>query len=141
VITARRMGGTERIDAFRLYAMVPNAPQAGLQTALNLFVDREDYGFVWIAYDEKAPVGVCTVTWSISLAKGSVIAFLDHLFTSPERDREETGTAMVELLKQDLRKVGIGRIDATIVANAGERTFYERLGFRPANEERVTCDL
>jgi GNAT superfamily N-acetyltransferase len=141
VIAARRMSGTERIDAYRLYARVPNAPEAGLQAALNLFVDREDYGFVWIAYDEKIPVGVCTVTWSVSLATGAVIALLDHFFVAPERDREETGVAMVELLKQDLRKVGIGRIDATIVPNAGERTFYERLGFRPANEERVFCDL
>jgi len=135
------MGGTERIDAFRLYSRIPNAPQVGLQAALNLFVEREDYGFIWIAYDGNEAVGVCTVTWTISLGHGAVVAFLDHLFVSPDRDREETGVAMVELLKQDLRKVGIGRIDATIVANAGERIFYERLGFRPANEERVVCDL
>jgi len=141
VITARRMGGTERIDAYRLYARIPNPPEPGLQAALNLFVEREDYGFVWIAYDEAEPVGVCTVTWTVSLAHGSIVAFLDHLFTSPDRDREEAGTAMVELLKQHLRQIGIRRIDATIVANVGEGAFYERLGFRPANEQRVVCEL
>lgn len=135
------MSGTERIDAYRVYARIPNAPEAALQAALNLFVEREDYGFVWIAYDDRTPVGVCTITWSISLSLGKVVAHLDHLFISPDRDREETGAAMVELLKQHLREVGIGRIDATIVGNVGERTFYERLGFRPANEERVVCAL
>lgn len=135
------MSGTERIDAFRLYERIPNAPQAALQAALNLFVEREDYGFVWIAYDGEKPVAVCTITWSISLSLGNVVAYLDHLFVSPDRDREETGAAMVELLKQHLREVGIAQIDATIVANAGERTFYERLGFRPTNEERVVCTL
>jgi GNAT superfamily N-acetyltransferase len=135
------MSGTERIDAFRLYARIPNAPEAGLQAALNLFIEREDYGFVWLAYDGTQPVGVCTVTWAISLAHGAIIAFLDHLFLSPERDREETGAAMVELLKQHLRQIGIRRIDATIVANVGESAFYERLGFRPANEQRMVCEL
>ena len=135
------MTGTERIDAFRLYSKIPNAPQAGLQAALNLFIEREDYGFVWIAYDGTATVAACTVTWTISLADGAVIAFLDHLFVAPERDREETGTAMVELLKQHLRRIDIRRIDATIVANIGEGAFYERLGFRPANEQRMVCDL
>lgn len=135
------MSGTERIDAFRLYARIPNAPEAGLQAALNLLVEREDYGFVWIAYDEAEPVGVCTVTWTISLSQGAIVALLDHLFVSPERDREETGARMVELLQQHLRQIGIRRVDATIVANAGESAFYERLGFRPANEQRVVCNL
>ena len=56
------MSGTERIDAYRLYARIPNVPDAALQAGLNLFVEREDYGFVWIAYDDRTPVAVCTIT-------------------------------------------------------------------------------
>lgn len=140
-MNARRMGGTERIDAFRLYARVPNAPQAALQRALNVFVEREDYGFVWIAYEGTAPVGVCTVTWSVSLSVGDVVALMDHLFVDPERDREATAAEMVEKLKAHLRASGLPRLEATILDNPGERALYESLGFRPTHEQRVVCDL
>jgi RimJ/RimL family protein N-acetyltransferase len=49
---------------------------------------------------------------------------------------------MLEALAAELRRQAIGRIDTACHRdNAGAWRFYERLGFRPLDEERIALLL
>jgi hypothetical protein len=48
------MASPERLDAFALMKRF-RADETALGEALALFVDRPDYGFVWLAYDDGIP--------------------------------------------------------------------------------------
>ena len=50
------------------------------------------------------------------------------------------GTALLEQLKEQLRKEAVTRIDVGVhLENPDARRFYERLGFMALNEERMAC--
>jgi ribosomal protein S18 acetylase RimI-like enzyme len=50
------------------------------------------------------------------------------------------GSEMLEQLKEQLRKEAVTRIDTSVhLQNPQARIFYERAGFVPLNEERLSC--
>ena len=113
-----------------------------LRSALEMFVDHPELGFVWIARREGAVVGCCVVCFAISTSRGGLVAKLDDVNVRPGLEGRGIGGAMLASLKDELRRVGVTRIDtATHFDNPGARRFYERNGFASLREERLICLL
>ena len=113
-----------------------------LAQALRLFLERQDLGFVWLAYRRGEPVAVCVVSFAISTSLGSVVAKLDDVYVAPAHRRQGVGAAHFESLVSELKSLQIGRVDTSVhTANVAARDFYVRLGFRPLHEERLALVL
>ena len=118
----------------------------GLARALDLFLARPEIGFVWLAFatTDGAPtaVGVCVVCHAISTSRGTLVAKLDDVTIRDGWQGRGVGGAMLAALAAHLRERGITRIDTACHRdNAGAWRFYERLGFRPLDEERIALLL
>jgi ribosomal protein S18 acetylase RimI-like enzyme len=112
----------------------------GLNDALDLFLEQPELGFVWLAYDEQGAAGVCVVCYAISTSMGAVVAKLDDVSVKTARRGAGIGTALLEQLKEQLRKEAVTRIDVAVhLENPEARRFYKKLGFMSLNEERMAC--
>jgi GNAT superfamily N-acetyltransferase len=152
LITCRKMNAAEVPDAFKMLSAFLNADEhyrasseaygdrgfQGLNDALDLFLECPDVGFVWLAYDEHGVAGICVICYAISTSMGSLVAKLDDVSVREDRRGKGVGTAMLEQLKEQLRKESVTRIDVAVhIENPEGRKFYERLGFVALNEERL----
>jgi ribosomal protein S18 acetylase RimI-like enzyme len=113
-----------------------------LDRALALFLARPELGYVWLAFARdgasSTAVGACVVCRAISTSRGGIVAKLDDVTIRHGWQGRGVGTAMLEALAAHLRAEGASRIDTACHRdNAGAWRFYERLGFRPLDEERV----
>ncbi len=112
----------------------------GLNNALDLFLERPELGFVWMAYDENGIAGICVVCYAISTSRGSVVAKLDDVSVKEDRRGKGVGSELLGQLKQQLRKEAVTRIDVAVhLENHEARRFYEKIGFVALNEERLSC--
>ena len=112
----------------------------GLKDALALFLKHPELGFVWLAYDKGDLVGICVVCYAISTSIGAVVAKLDDVSVRDDRRGKGVGTALIEQLKEELRRLAVMRIDVAVhLGNPEARHFYEKLGFISLNEERLAC--
>jgi ribosomal protein S18 acetylase RimI-like enzyme len=112
----------------------------GLNDALDLFLEQPELGFVWLAYDEMGVGAVCVVCYAISTSMGAVVAKLDDVSVKADRRGQGLGTALLEQLKEQLRKEAVTRIDVAVhLENPEARSFYEKLGFISLHEERLAC--
>ena len=113
-----------------------------LDRALELFLARPELGFVWLAFardgEQRVAVGACVVCRAISTSRGGIVAKLDDVTIEPGWQGRGVGGAMLEALAAHLRAEGASRIDTACHRdNAGAWRFYERLGFRSLDEERI----
>jgi GNAT superfamily N-acetyltransferase len=112
----------------------------GLNDALDLFLERPELGFVWIAYDELGAAAICVICYAISTSMGAVVAKLDDVSVKADRRGKGIGSALLEQLKEQLRKESVTRIDVAVhMENPQARRFYENLGFASLDEERLAC--
>jgi GNAT superfamily N-acetyltransferase len=127
------------LDAAAAYG--DGGPEA-LRRALDLFIDRPELGFVWMARRDGQVVACCVACFAISTSRGTLVAKLDDVNVRPGLEGQGIGSALIETLKAELRRAGATRIDtATHVDNPGARRFYERHGFAALREERLSCLL
>ncbi len=117
-----------------------------LERALDLFLARPEIGFVWLAHAEeggrRVPAGACVVCYAISTSRGTLVAKLDDVHVDAGWQGRGVGRAMLGALGTALRDAGVSRIDCACHRdNAGAWRFYERLGFRPLDEERIALLL
>ena len=117
-----------------------------LARALDLFLARPALGFVWLAFADTAAgriaVGACVACYAISTSRGTVVVKLDDVTIRAGWQGGGIGTAMIEALSAHLTAQGITRVDCGCHrANTGAWRFYERLGFRPLDEERIALLL
>ncbi len=128
------MAGPERVDAFALYRQFrPDEQRLG--AALALFAEREDYGFVWLAYGEDAPVGCCSVGYTISTLAGGVTALVRDLYVVPAARRRGVATALLATLTARLAAVSIVRME---IAAGGDASL---LAFLAARGGSVTAGI
>lgn len=116
-------------------------PEA-LPRALDLFLAQPAIGFVWLAYaahgNAHGPVAACVVCRAISTSRGTLVAKLDDVTVHAQWQGRGVGNAMLRALREELRAEGMSRIDCGCHRdNEGAWRFYERLGFRPLDEERL----
>jgi len=119
---------------------------AALDRALELFLAHPSIGFVWLAQTHVGgalrTVGACVVCRAISTSRGAVVAKLDDVTIHADWQGRGVGQQMLTALMVHLREHGIARIDSACHRdNAGAWRFYERLGFRPLDEERIAVLL
>ncbi len=119
---------------------------AALERALDLFLARSEIGFVWLAQvpdgSSFVTVGACVVCCAISTSRGAVVVKLDDVTIHADWRGRGVGHGMLSALMQHLRAQGIARIDCGCHrANEGAWRFYERMGFRPLDEERIAMLL
>jgi len=119
---------------------------AALDRALDLFLSRPELGFVWLAHARagagEVAVGACVVCRAISTSRGTTVAKLDDVSVHPEWRGRGVGAGMLAALQDHLRAEGASRIDCGCHrANEGAWRFYERMGFRPLDEERIALLL
>lgn len=116
--------------------------EAALERALDLLLQTPELGFVWLAFEDEEPVAVCVVCFAVSTSAGAVVAKLDDVFVARGKQGRGIGTAHMEGLKAELRRMNIARIDTAVhLDNHGARRFYERHGFHSLGEERLACLL
>ena len=105
------MTSAERYDAFTLMQRF-RPDEAALGAALTLFVDRPDYGFIWLAYLDDLPCGCASVSLGIDSETGGLVATVRDLFVLPERRRHGIGSALLLTLHGRLAHLDVKRIDA-----------------------------
>ena len=154
VITCRKMGAADVHDAFHMLSDFLSEDEhylassqaygdlglAGLNNALDTFLEHPELGFVWMAYDEAGVAGICVVCYAISTSMGSVVAKLDDVSVKADRRGQGVGSEMLQQLKEQLRREAVTRIDVAVhLENPEARRFYEKLRFVALNEERLSC--
>ena len=113
-----------------------------LDRAIDLFLDRPEIGYVWLAQVDGRVVAACVVCNAISTSRGTLVAKLDDVTVHPQWQGQGVGGAMLEALRSHLRGSGMSRIDCGCHRdNAGAWRFYERLGFIPLDEERLALPI
>ena len=155
-VACRRMTADTLEDAFALLraflrgdefyldssAAYGDGGDAALRRALHLLLARPELGFVWLAYQGARPAGVCVVCYAVSTSAGALVAKLDDVYVHDGARGAGVGSAMLRHLKDELRRLGVRRIDLGVhLRNEGARRFYLRHGFAPLNEERLACLL
>lgn len=133
------MAGPERFDAYALMQRF-RSNEAALGDALALFVDRPDYGFVWLAYEDGIPVACVSAAFAISTESGGLVAALHDLFVAPERRRRGIGTALLATLHGRLDQLGVTRVDAAIPEDRGLREFFRARDYRDRFGTRFSLD-
>ena len=139
---ASRLLGSFLVDDAHYRASAANYGDGGiaaLARALDLFLARPELGFVWLARVRDVAVGACVVCHAISTSRGGLVAKLDDVTIDARWRGKGVGTVMLSALVQHLRHAGFGRIDTACHRdNARAWSFYERQGFRPLDEERIS---
>jgi ribosomal protein S18 acetylase RimI-like enzyme len=154
LITCRRMTATDVPDAYEMLSAFLGEDEhylasskaygdrgtEAVKEALDLFLTRPELGFVWLAYDEQGVAAMCVICYAISTSLGTLVAKLDDVSVKEDRRGQGVGTALMERLKEELRKSKVMRIDVAVhLDNPEARRFYEKLGFSALNEERLAC--
>ncbi len=132
------MAGPERFDAFALMQQFCSDHQR-LSDALSLYVDREDYGFVWLAYREDVAVGCCSVGYAIAPDAGGLIALVRDVFVRPDSRRSGVGAGMLDALEARLAALPIARIETPATTGA-LATFLTTRGYRATDRRLFTQD-
>ena len=136
MIECRTMAGAERFDAFAL--MKHFREESALGDALALFVDRPDYGFVWLAYEDGIPAGCVSVSFGISTETGGLAASLHDLWVAADRRRRGVGSALLATLHGRLEQLGVTQIDAVLPADGALRAFFAQRAYVERAATRAT---
>jgi GNAT superfamily N-acetyltransferase len=117
------MAGAERLDAFTLMKQF-RTDEALLGEALALYVDRPDYGFIWLAYDDGIPAACVSAAYAISTETGGLIAALRDLWVVRDRRRRGIGSALLATLHGRLDQLDVTRVEASLPNDAALRAFF-----------------
>lgn len=118
------------------------AGDEAVRGAVNLFLRYPQNGKVVLGFDETKAVSVCILNYAISTSTGSWVAKLDDVFVIPEYQGKGVGTAMLDYVKDVLLADGFSRIDCSFhKKNKAAAKFYAKVGFKPLNEEKISCLL
>jgi GNAT superfamily N-acetyltransferase len=133
------MASAERYDAFALMRRF-RSDEAALGDALALFVDRPDYGFVWLAYDDGVPAACVSVGFGIATESGGVVAHLRDLWVAEDRRRRGVGTALLLTLHGRLDQLDVRRIEAALPEDDALRGFFAARGYAQAAGTLVSLE-
>ncbi len=122
------MGSAERYDAFALMERF-RSDGAALGEALSLFIDRPDYGFVWLAYLDDHPAGCASASVGVDTVTGGLVATVRDLYVIPERRRSGIGSALLVTLQGRLANLDVTRIEAVCGADISLPGFFQARGY------------
>ena len=122
------MASAERYDAFELMQRF-RTDAAALGEALSLFIDRPDYGFVWLAYVDDHPVGCASASVGVDTITGGLVATVRDLYVLPERRRGGIGSALLVTLQGRLANLDVTRVEAVCGADMTLPGFFQARGY------------
>jgi len=103
---------------------------AALGEALSLFIDRPDFGFVWLAYLDDHPAACASASLGIDTETGGLLATVRDLFVTPELRRRGIGSALLLTLHGRLKALDVTRIEAVCGTDPSLLGFFEARGYR-----------
>lgn len=119
-----------------------DAGEPPIGKALDLFLERPETGFVWLAFRDGEAVGMCIICYAISTSLGALVGKLDDVFVAGGARGQGVGSAMLKALGRELKAGNALRIDSAVhLKNTEAARFYARAGFKPLNEERIALLL
>jgi len=134
------MAGAERLDAFALMRAFHD-DEAALGDALALFVERPDYGFVWLAYDDGVAAACLSVAFAVAAETGGLAAILRDVWVRPEHRGKGVGSALLATVHGKLDQLGVRRIEAAVPEDdGGLRALFGARGYAAARTTLVTLD-
>lgn len=133
------MAGAERYDAFALMKRF-RADEAALGDALALFVERPDYGFVWLAYDDGIPAGCVSAAFAISTETGGLVGTMRDLYVAEDRRRRGIGSALLATLHGRLDQLGVTRVEAAVPGDPALCGLLAARGYAERGEAVFTLD-
>ncbi len=139
MIDCRTMAGPERLDAFAL--MKAFRDESALAEALALFVDRPDYGFVWLAYDDGIPAACVSIAYAISTETGGLVADLRDLWVAEPRRRRGIGSALLATLHARLAQLAVTRVETATPTDPPSRAFFTARRYTGTGATRFRLDL
>jgi GNAT superfamily N-acetyltransferase len=128
MIECRTMASAERYDAFALMERF-RTDAAALGEALSLFIDRPDFGFVWLAYVDDHPTGCASASLGVDTETGGLVATVRDLYVLPERRRHGIGSALLLTLHDRLKPLDVKRVDAVCGADPSLLGFFHARGY------------
>ena len=129
MIECRTMASAERIDAFELMQRF-RSDHAALGEALTLFIDRPDYGFLWLAYEDDLPTACISVGLGIDVEVGGLVATARDLYVVPDKRRRGIGSALLATLNGRLAHLEVKRIDVITGDDLTVIPFFAARGYR-----------
>ncbi len=123
------MASAERYDAFELMQQF-RTDHAALGEALSLFIERPDYGFIWLAYVDDHPAACVSAALGLDTETGGIVATLRDFYVIPAHRRRGLGTAVLVTLEARLAHLDVRRIDAVGGGDPALRPFFEARGYR-----------
>lgn len=127
------MAGPERVDAYALMQRF-RTDERSLSDALMLFVEREDFGYVWLVYRDDSPVGCASVGYVIGTDAGGLVALVRDIYVLPEARRSGVASAMLDALHERLDAAGVARVDTPVASDPGLQAFLRARGYAPTTE-------
>jgi GNAT superfamily N-acetyltransferase len=128
MIECRTMASAERYDAFALMERF-RSDAAALGEALSLFIDRPDYGFVWLAYVDDHPTACASASVGVDTETGGLVATVRDLYVLPERRRHGIGSALLLTLQGRLKPLEVTRIEAVCGPDPSLLPFFQARGY------------
>jgi GNAT superfamily N-acetyltransferase len=123
------MSGPERLDAFT-FMRAFRADERALGDALTLFVEREDFGFVWLAYRSDTLVGCASVGYGVASTAGGLVGVVRDLYVAPPVRRAGIASALLAALETRLTHLGVTRIEIAANGDAALLAFLAARGYR-----------
>jgi GNAT superfamily N-acetyltransferase len=133
------MAGPERFDVARLMSVF-RGDERRLADALALFVEREDFGYVWLGYAEDELVACCSVGYAISTRAGGIVARVRDLYVRPAVRRRGIATALLDALRRRLRAADVATLEVDAGADPSLAAFLNARGFSAAVGCTFTAD-
>src|SRR5690606_6604950 len=110
--------------------------------ALELFVKYPENGGAWLTLVNGEYVAVCIFSFAISTSVGDWVVKMDDVYVKEGYRGKGIGQKHIDSLKAYLKNVGIKRIDTSVhMDNADAKRFYQKAGFAPLPEEKLSCPL
>ncbi len=128
MIECRTMAGAERLDAFALMRAF-RSDEGALGDALALFVERPDYGFVWLAYDDGIPAACVSVAFAVSTEAGGLVGSVRDMWVARDRRRRGIGTALLATLHGRLDQLGVTQVEAAFEPDDALLAFFLARGY------------
>lgn len=112
------------------------------QKAMDVLLQREDLGKVWLISNQSSPIGYVVVTYSYSLEHGGVKALMDELYLDPDHRGVGIGEAIIKFLEQELRQRGIPVLYLEVNReNVVAQKLYQKHGFKDQDRLLLTKRL
>lgn len=101
-----------------------------------------DRGFILLAVAQEGPVGVACASFSWTVERGGMVAWLDELYVVPDRREHGIGNELLARVIAAAREAGCPAMELEVeTSHARAEHLYQRHGFHSLPRRRWTRPL